>query len=84
MASKFLCICGAVIRKNIYEGHHLHLLVPEELTDILDEKLTTPCEKFIDTLFEKSLLVATCANCGSFAVINDNNNCIKFYAPVNQ
>lgn len=83
MASKFLCACGSVVRTNIYEGHGLHLLVPEELTDLPEHELREPCEPFVDRVVRESVIVAKCSNCGVLALVDKNYN-ITLYAPVAQ
>ncbi len=80
MASKFECRCGAVLRKNLYEGHGLKLLVPEELTDVVDDP--AGIEPVLDRIVAQSQIVATCPQCGLLAIIDDAGGRISFYAPV--
>jgi hypothetical protein len=61
MASKTLCRCGHLLRKNLYEGHRLHLLVPEELTDRADSSESV--NEVLDELVRKSAVVMSCAAC---------------------
>jgi len=81
LASKFVCRCGAVVRTNLYEGHGLHLLVPEALTDLADQQLQGPCGQLVDELVSKSKVVATCPKCGTVAFI-DSSYEVTLYAPV--
>lgn len=83
MASKFTCICGTLVRTNLYEGHGLRLLVSEELTELQEEELSQPCESFVDRLVHESLIVAKCQSCGVLALI-DNKYRIELYAPVSK
>jgi hypothetical protein len=83
MASKFTCVCGNVVRTNLYEGHGLQLLVSEELTDLPDPELSQPCGAFVDKLVRESIVVAKCRNCGILALVN-NEYGIELYAPVSQ
>ena len=83
MSSKFTCVCGSTVRTNLYEGHGLGLLVPEEHTDLSGQELSQTCETLIDKLVQQSAVVAKCQNCGVLAVVN-NEYSIKLYAPVPQ
>jgi len=82
MASKYLCRCGEMVRTNLYEGHGLHLLVSETLTDLPPNELEKSCEQLVDVLVSKSSVVATCKNCGTIAIINHSYD-IKLYTPFN-
>ena len=79
MASKFRCTCGEVIRTNLYSGHHMRLLVPEEITDVSDAEVTTPLNDFLDILVRQSISVAECSKCKSLALIDKHYN-IKIYS----
>ncbi len=81
MASKFTCRCGDIVRTNLYEGHDLHLLVPETATDLGDAERLEPCGALVDSLVLDSQIVATCSNCGALALIDNAYN-IKLYVPV--
>ncbi len=81
MASKYTCKCGQVVRTNLYEGHGLHLLVPEELTDQGPAELAGPRSEYVDTIVAKSKVVAECPKCGTMAFVDSAYN-IKLYAPV--
>jgi len=81
MASKFICKCGEVVRTNLYEGHGLHLLVSEHLTDLPSDRPDS--EELLDQLVRESSIVATCPRCGTIAIIDKHYN-IKLYAPTSQ
>jgi hypothetical protein len=81
MASKFRCACGEIIRTNLYSGHHLQLLVPEEITEVSNGEGEGSLNDFVDALVRKSLVVAECSNCKAIALIDNNYN-IKMYAPI--
>ena len=80
MASKHVCLCGAVIRTNLYEGHGLSLIIPEALTDIPNDERPAVAE-FIDRLHLESLILAQCATCGTLSIV-DGDDTVKFFAPV--
>ena len=82
MASKFVCRCGEVVRTNLYEGHALRLLIPEEATDLSRQQLQEPAEQVVDALVSKSVVVAECPKCGAFALVDRQYN-IKLYVPAN-
>lgn len=81
MASKFLCSCGETVRTNIYSGHRIRFLVPEENTDLPDDQAQGTVNDFIDELVRRSIFVAECPNCKALALIDKDYN-IKMYAPV--
>ncbi|HEX8209357.1 MAG TPA: hypothetical protein VF584_04140 [Longimicrobium sp.] len=81
MASKFLCRCGETIRTNLYEGHGLRLLVPEELTDIPDLVSNEQAQAHVSDLVNAALVVAECPNCKALAVI-DQDHRITLYTPL--
>jgi hypothetical protein len=81
MASKFLCRCGETIRTNLYEGHGLRLLVPEELTVIPDLVSDEQAQPYVSDLVEAAQVVAECPNCKVLAMI-DKDYRITFYAPL--
>lgn len=66
MASKILCRRGQQLRKNLYEGHRLHLLVPEELTDRQDSSESV--NDVLDELVSKSAVVISCPACKGLTV----------------
>lgn len=78
MASKFRCTCGNVVRTNLYEGHGLHLLVPEEVTDVSDAEVGG---SHLDRLVQEAQVVAKCSKCGNLAII-DNEYGVQLYAPI--
>lgn len=78
MASKYICDCGEIIRTNLFSGHGVRLLVPEELLDVEETETST---HLVDRLVLESLTVAQCQKCGKLALI-DNEYKIKLYAPV--
>ncbi|QRF59906.1 hypothetical protein [Variovorax paradoxus] len=80
MASKFKCRCGALIRKNLYEGSGLRLLVAEELTDVASE--STSVDALLDRIVAQSPIVAICSQCGLLAIVDDVDLKVVFYAPV--
>jgi hypothetical protein len=82
VASKFVCRCGEIVRTNLYEGHGLQLLVPEEATEVSAAELQESAEGFINNLVRNAIVVAKCAKCGTLALV-DNEYKIKLYAPVN-
>ncbi len=75
MASKYVCACGEVVRTNLYEGHGLHLLVPEGLTDVADEPTDSP---LIDEIIRESDVVAECPKCKRLAIVNTDYK-VRFY-----
>ena len=81
MASKYTCSCGQVVRTNLYEGHGLRLLLPEELTDLSTSELAGSKEEYVDTIVAKSKVVAECPSCSTVAFI-DSAYGIRLYAPV--
>ena len=83
VASKYTCSCGQVVRTNLYEGHGLRLLVPEELTDPNTSETEGSREEYVDTIVAKSKVVAECPSCGTVAFI-DSAYGIRLYAPVAQ
>ena len=66
MASKILCRCGHTLRKNLYEGHKLHLLVPEELTDRPPSLETV--DGVLDEIARESAVVMSCPKCNGITV----------------
>ena len=78
MASKFRCTCGNVVRTNLYEGHGLHLLVPEGMTDVSDAEVD---DSYVDRLVQEARVVAKCSQCGNLAII-DNEYKVQLYAPI--
>ncbi len=81
MASKYVCRCGETVRTNLYEGHGLHLLVPEAATDLTDEEQQKPLADYVSTLVLSARVVATCRKCGCIALVDNAYN-VKLYAPV--
>lgn len=81
MASTYKCVCGNLVRNNLYEGHNLHLLVPEGLTDMTEAEEAQPVGGFLDRLVLESAVVAKCPDCGVLAVISDESG-VQHYAPV--
>ena len=79
MASKHACLCGFTIRTNLYQGHSLSLLVPEELTDLPDH-LSESAHAIRDRLVLQSQVVAQCPNCGTLSVV-DNSGDVRFFVP---
>jgi hypothetical protein len=80
VASKHSCLCGATIQTNLYEGHSLFLLVPEEATDHpdLDAEASS---SFIVKLIRESKVVARCASCGVLSLV-DNDYRVQFFTQV--
>lgn len=83
MASKFTCVCGSVVRTNLYEGHGLRLLISEDLTDLRDQELSQPCGAFVDRIVHESVVVVKCQNCGVLALVNKEYG-IELYAPLSK
>lgn len=81
VASKYTCSCGQVVRTNLYEGHGLRLLVPEELTDLSTSEMQGSRIEYVDAIVAKSKVVAECSSCGTVAFI-DSAYGIRLYAPV--
>lgn len=81
MASKFLCPCGETIRTNLYEGHGLRLLVPEEATDVPDPVSDEEAQAYIGSLVEAAVVVAECPRCKTLALI-DHHHSIRLYRPL--
>ena len=65
MASRVVCNCGHMLRKNLGEGHGLHLLVPEELTE---RPLDTTFGYRITAMIRQSALVITSPMCEGLTV----------------
>jgi hypothetical protein len=81
MASKFVCRCGEVVRTNLFEGHNLHLMVPERRVDAPGNEQTVSPEALLDSIVMNSDVVAKCRNCGCLAVI-DKHYGISLYEQV--
>lgn len=79
MANKVLCACGELLQLQINAGHGLHLLIPEELTNLPTDD-NTPCGALLDLIVRESSVVALCPKCGGLAVIDPDLN-VKHYAP---
>jgi hypothetical protein len=82
MASKHFCICGAIVRTNLFEGHSLSLLIPEEATARTDFE-SEAAGSLADRLLQESKLVARCTNCGTLSVV-DKNYGVRFFKPVEE
>ena len=65
MASQLVCDCGHVLKENLYEGHGLHLLVPEELTE---QPVDTTFDGWVSAMFQQSAVVMTCPVCEGLTV----------------
>ncbi len=78
MASKYTCECGEVVPTNLFSGHGLRLLVPEELLDAEEPESSA---QRVDRLVSESHTVAECQKCGKLALIDNQYN-IKLYVPV--
>ena len=81
MASKFVCICGEVIRTNLYEGNDIKFIVPEECTDIDETDDKNNLTKFIERIIIESQCFLECKKCGRIAVI-DKDYKIRMYNPI--
>ena len=81
MASKFECICGEIIRTNLYEGNNVKLLVPEEYTDIDENNTKMNLTEFIDRIVIEARCFIECNKCGRIAVVN-NDHKINIYEPL--
>lgn len=69
MGSRILCACGEVLRKNIFEGHHIDLLVSEDrLSGELDG---VSADALVEELVLSSRKVLTCKRCDRLHVLND-------------
>jgi hypothetical protein len=80
MASKHRCLCGEIVRTNLYEGHAISLLVPEQLTDVPDTSGQSAVV-LVDQLVAESKIVVQCKTCGTLSVV-DNDYRVQFFAPV--
>lgn len=81
MASKFLCRCGETIRTNLYEGHGLRLLVPEEITDVPDVISNEQAQGYIESLVAAAVVVAECPRCRAIALVDEDHS-VRLYAPL--
>jgi hypothetical protein len=81
MASKFLCRCGETIRTNLYEGHGLRLLVPEEAIDVRDPVSGEEAQAYVNSLVAAAVVVAECPRCKALALIDHDYNII-LYSPI--
>jgi hypothetical protein len=81
MASKFLCRCGETVRTNLYEGHGLRLLVPEELTDVPHPVSTEQAQSYVESLVAAGVVVAECPRCKAIALIDEDHR-IRLHAPL--
>jgi hypothetical protein len=81
MASSILCLCGDRLGINLYEGHGLELLIPEELTDLPHAPHSASAVEPVRQLVLQSRIAVTCDNCGVLSIV-DNALRIKRYAPI--
>ena len=65
MASRVVCKCGHMLRKNLGEGHGLHLLVPEELTE---RPIDTTFDDRMSAMIWQSAVMITCPMCEGLTV----------------
>ena len=61
MASSFICDCGKQIRKNLFSGNHVALLVDEELLD--RQPPPTSVDELIRSIVMTSPKVLRCDAC---------------------
>lgn len=80
MASKVLCACGQLLHLALGEGNSLQFLVQEELTQLPTDD-STPCGALLDLIVGQSSVVATCGQCGTLSVIDQDLN-VRQYRPV--
>ncbi len=81
MASKFVCICGEIIRTNLFEGNNVKLLVPEEYTDIDEKNNKFNLTEIIDRIVIESKCFLECKKCGRIAIV-DKDYSIRMYEPL--
>jgi hypothetical protein len=79
MSSSLLCECGARVEKNLFSGHGVSLLVPEEGVD--KEFSQVSGEALVSELLRVSRLVVTCRGCSRLYIIDDNGDAIQSYRP---
>ena len=79
MSSSLLCECGARVEKNLFSGHGVSLLVPEQA---LDKDLSqVPGETLVSELLRGNRLVVTCRDCSRLYIIDDSGDAIQSYRP---
>ena len=76
MASKIKCHCGRVLRTNLYEGHGLSLLVPEELTDRAEPNESAG--GVLDQIVAQSSVVIACPNCKGITIQAPNGTFLSY------
>jgi hypothetical protein len=70
MSSRFLCECGARVEKNLFSGHGVAFLVPEEAVDKDFSQISG--EALVREIVMKSRHVVTCRGCSRLYVIDEN------------
>jgi hypothetical protein len=81
MARTFLCRCGETVRTNLYEGHGLRRLVPEEHTDIPDLISDEQAQRYVSSLITAAVIVAECPRCKAIALIGGDHG-FRLYTPL--
>ena len=79
MSSSLLCECGARVEKNLFSGHGVSLLVPEEDVDKALSQVSG--ETLVSEILRVSRLVVTCRGCSRLYIIDDNGGAIQSYRP---
>lgn len=79
MSSRFLCECGARVEKNLFSGHGIALLVPEEVVDKDLSQISG--EALARELVMKSSIVVTCRGCSRLFVIEKDGRAIQSFRP---
>jgi hypothetical protein len=71
MASRFLCECGAEIRKNLFSGNKVAFLVPEER---LDRDLATMSAEAFAPQITACEIVLVCEACDRLHVLDEHGD----------
>jgi hypothetical protein len=79
MSSSLLCECGARVEKNLFSGHGVSLLVPEEGVD--RDLSQVSGETLVSDLLRVSRVVVTCRGCSRLYIIDDDGGALQSYRP---